>query len=284
MSASLLRPILYMVLSAAAFTIVNSGVKYIDHMHTFQLVFFRAVGSAICGIILLWRQRVPMLGNNQKLLILRSIVGLTAISLFFRSIQLMPLASAVALRYLSPLFATVFAVFILHERVKPLHWLLVLFAFSGVVLIKGFDPRISTLALIMILTSAVFSGLVYIIIRRIGTSEHPVVVVNYFMTITAVVTGLISIFVWTAPRGIEWLVVATMGIFGFIAQVYMTKALQLAEANLVTPFKYTEVLFTIIVGWVLFGEYLTTAGALGIAIIVSALLAIIWVKRRSSKS
>ena len=276
-----MRPILYMLISAVAFTIVNSGVKYLSHFNTFQLVFFRAVGSAICCYIVLWRQHIPILGNNKKLLVLRALIGIIAISLFFRSVQLMPLASAVALRYLSPLFATAFAVILLHEKVKPLQWLFVATAFSGVILIKGFDPRISMFALSLIITSSVFSGLVYIVIRRIGVSEHPIVIVNYFMTITTVVTGILALFNWVTPSGYEWIAVATMGIFGFIAQYFMTLALQQAEASVVTPFKYTEVLFTILVGWVFFGEYLTIAGAIGIVIIIASLLAIVQIKRRS---
>ncbi len=278
------RPILYMIAAAAGFTVVNMGVKYLDHMGTFQLVFFRAIGSAICCFLYLWKSGIPVIGNDQRILILRSIVGLISITLFFRAVQIMPFASAVALRYLSPLFATVFAVIFLHERVKPLQWLFVVIAFGGVVLIKGFDPRISLAALIIILLSALFSGLVYMLIRKIGTSEHPVVIVNYFMTISAVVTGLLAIPNWTMPVNLEWLAVLTMGLFGFFAQLLMTRALQLAEANTVTPFKYSEVIFSIAVGWVVFGEYMTTAGAIGIAVIIASLIAIVRLKRRQKRS
>lgn len=284
MSSSILRPVLYMLLSAIAFTIVNSGVKYLAEMTTFQLVFFRAVGSSICGFLFLWKLNVSPLGNNKKILLLRSAVGLVAITLFFRSVQLMPLASAVALRYLSPLFATVFAVVLLHERVKPIQWLFVVTAFIGVVFIKGFDPRISMGALALIMISAVFSGLVYIVIRRIGNSEHPVVIVNYFMTISAIVAGTVSLFNWVTPHGFQWIVVATMGIFGFVAQYFMTRALQLAEASAVTPFKYSEVLFTIGAGWLLFGEYITWGAIAGIVLIIGSLLAIVYLKRGNQTS
>ena len=279
MSKRLLEPIIYMILAAAGFTVVNLGVKYLDHLGTFQLVFFRAIGSAFCCYLFLWKAGVPIVGNNQRILVLRSVVGLISITLFFRAIQIMPFASAVALRYLSPLFATALAVIFLHERVKPLQWVFVAIAFTGVILIKGFDPRISMLALGIILLSAFFSGMVYMLIRKIGTSEHPVVIVNYFMSITAAVSGLLSISGWIMPHGVEWLVVGTMGLFGFMAQWLMTKALQLAEANAVTPFKYTEVIFSIAVGWFIFGEYLTTTGAIGIGIIVLSLLAIVRLKR-----
>jgi len=270
-----------MIVAAAGFTIVNMGVKYLGHMSAFQLVFFRAIGSAICCYIYLLKARIPIIGNNQRLLILRAVVGLISITLFFRALQIMPFASAVALRYLSPLFATGLAVVFLHERVKPVQWFFVALAFGGVLLIKGFDPRISLIALLIILTSAFFTGMVYMLIRKMGTSEHPVVIVNYFMSISAVVAGLLAIPGWIMPHGVEWLAVATMGLFGFGAQLLMTKALQMAEANAVTPFKYTEVLFSIFVGWWIFGEYMTAAGFLGIAVIMISLIAIIRIKRAS---
>ena len=94
------------------------------------------------------------------------------------SIQYLPLGSAVSLRYLAPFFAALFAWLILKERIKSIQWVFFLMAFVGVLIMKGFNSQIDITGLICILISAIFSGLVYVLIRKIGTYDHPVVVVR----------------------------------------------------------------------------------------------------------
>ncbi|MEL6867642.1 MAG: EamA family transporter, partial [Bacteroidota bacterium] len=123
------------------------------------------------------------------------------------------------------------------------------------------------------LASAILSGLVYVIIRKIGTSENPIVIVNYFMWIAMLGGGFFSLFNWVNPVGIEWLLLLSMGLFGFGAQLFMTKGLQIAATNLVTPFKYVEVIFTLFAGWLFFQEDQSWLALLGMGIIIASLIA-----------
>jgi len=269
-----------MVISAICFTGINSVVRFVDHLPVFELVFFRAIGTVICCLLIIRQQKIPIMGNNKKLLALRGVVGLISLTLFYKALQIMPMASAVSLRYLSPFFAAGFAIYFLKEKMINIQWLFYFLAFCGVVLLKGFDSRISMIALLIILVSAVFSGLVYVIIRKIGDSEHPVVIINYFLCISTIVAGAISIFNWVQPVGVEWVYLLAMGIFGFVAQYFMTKALQIEEANLITPFKYSEVIFTLLVGWTLFGEGQSLIAVFAMILIVASLLANVWTKQK----
>jgi drug/metabolite transporter (DMT)-like permease len=273
------KAILYMILSALCFTAVNASVRYVDHLPTFELLFFRAIGSVVLCWIILRHQKIEASGNNKKWLIIRALVGFTSISLFFKAMQMMPLASAVSLRYLSPFFATAIAIYFLNEKVKKLQWLFFATAFLGVLLLKGFDTRISLLALGVILGSAFFSGWVYVCIRKLGKTEHPIVIMNYFLSFTCIVSGIISLFYWVSPTGIEWIVLLNMGLFGFFAQYFMTVALQLEEANVVTPMKYTEVVFTVLAGWMIFGEYQSWIAILAMMLIIISLIANVIVKQ-----
>lgn len=275
------KAILYMIFSAMSFSIVNAVVRSIDYFPTFELVFFRSIGSVVLCLIVLKKLNVSVKGNNQKLLFLRGIVGVSSLTLFYKAIQLMPLASAVSLRYLSPFFAAGLAMFFLKEKMKGLQWFFFATAFSGVILLKGFDYRISALGLACILASAFISGMVYVVIRKIGKTEHPVVVINYFLVIATLVGALGCLFNWQQPQGTEWLLLGSLGVFGFIAQYFMTVALQIAESNLITPFKYAEVIFTLITGFIFFGEYQTWIALLAMLIITLSLLANVWVKQNT---
>lgn len=137
---------------------------------------------------------------------------------------------------------------------------------------KGFDSNVNNTGLVLIMAAAVLSGLVYICISKIGQKDHPLVIINYFMFTATVFGGLLAIPFWQKPQGLDWLLLAVLGIFGFIGQYYMTKAFQIAANNLVAPLKYLEVLFTGIIGFLWLGEVYTTYSFLGILLIVTGLV------------
>jgi len=162
------KAIYFMLISSACFTAMNLLVKYLAHFGGAQLVLFRAFGSLFFTMSYLLWHKIPILGNQRKLLIFRGLAGVTSMGLFFVSVSYLPIGSAVSLRYLSPIFATVLAVFFLKEYVKPIQWLFIAMAFGGVLMIKGFDPNINSIGFLLILVSALFSGIVYVLISKIG--------------------------------------------------------------------------------------------------------------------
>ncbi|WP_179348981.1 DMT family transporter [Winogradskyella pacifica] len=260
-----------MIISALAFTFMNAFVKSLDHFSVYQIVFFRSIGSLFFTLPFLLKNKISLLGNKKGLLIMRSIFGLISMTLFFLSIKYIAMGTAVSIRYIGPIFAAFFALLFLKEKIKPIQWLFFLIAFIGVLVLKGFDTDIEIKGIVFALISAVFVGLVYITIRKIGGEDHPVVVVNYFMIISAVIGGVLAINDWVNPVGKEWLVLLSLGVFGYFAQLYMTKAMQAGETNQVAPLKYLEVIFTMIIGLFWFGEIYTIWTVLGILLIVLGL-------------
>lgn len=261
----------FMLISTFAFACMNSTVKHLIDINAYQIVFFRSIGTLVFTFTFLLKNNISILGNRRKLLVIRGVVGVTSMTLFFMSIKYLSMGTAVSLRYLAPVFAAVFAIFFLKEKIKPWQWAFFLMAFIGVLIIKGFDSQLNSYGLILILTSAVFSGLVYITISKIGKSDHPVVVVNYFMVIAAVVGGVLSIKYWITPTFLQLLLLLSLGVYGYFGQVYMTKAFQIASTNQVAPLKYLEVLFTVLFGVFLFAEVYTFLSIIGIVLIICGL-------------
>lgn len=277
------KAIKYMLISTLSFTLMNAFVKYLIDINSYQIVFFRSAGSLFFTFGYLYKHKIPMLGNQRKLLILRGLVGVTSMTLFFLSIKYITLGSAVSLRYIAPIFASIFAVFLLKEKVKNIQWLFFLLSFSGVLVLKGLDSEMNSIGLILILISSVFSGLVYIVISKIGKGDHPVVIVNYFMVIATIVGGVLSIKDWVNPVGIQWLLLPCLGIFGYYGQIYMTKAFQTSVTNQVAPLKYLEVIFTVLVGVFWFGEIYTFWSFLGILMIIGGLVLNVFYKINNPK-
>jgi len=268
-----------MLVSTASFSLMNAFIKYLDHIPGFQLVFFRSVTSFVFATTFLLKSKIPILGNQKKLLISRAFLGLISMSLFFISFKYLPIGTAVSLRYIAPIFAALFAVFLLKEKLIPIQLVFFLMAFAGVIILKGFDSNVSNLGLVLVITASIFTGLVYIFIRKIGTRDHPVVVVNYFMFLATIIGGTISLFVWVKPQGWDWALLASLGVFGYFGQVYMTKAFQLAATNRVAPIKYTEVVFTIFIGVFWFQESYSVWSFLGLLLIIGGLVLNTMVKK-----
>ncbi|WP_299713383.1 DMT family transporter [uncultured Tenacibaculum sp.] len=266
------KAIYLMLLSALCFTIMNVFVKYLSGFSTYQKVFFRALGSLVFTMGYLLYYKIPMGGNQKKLLVLRGLVGVTSMGLFFASTDYLSIGTAVSLRYTSPIFAAILAVFFLKEKIFKLQWFYFIIAFLGVLLIKGFDNEINVLGLSLILVSAFFSGLVYVVISKIGNKDHPVVIVNYFMWISVILGGLLSISNWKNPQGNEWFILLSLGVFGYFGQLFMTRAYQLGSANKIVPLKYVEVIFTMILGMIWFGEAYPLLSVLGVLLVVVALV------------
>ncbi|RCW93335.1 EamA-like transporter family protein [Winogradskyella arenosi] len=269
-----------MVISALAFTFLNVFVKTLSNFSVYQIVFFRSIGSLFFTFPFLIKNKISFLGNKKGLLILRSVFGVTSMTLFFLSIRYIAMGTAVSIRYIAPIFAAFFALFFLKEKVRFIQWVFFAIAFLGVVILKGFDNNMQVEGIIYALVSALFSGLIFIIIRKIGNQDHPVVVVNYFMIISAVIGGLLAINSWKNPIGLEWLILMSLGVFGYFAQLYMTKAMQVGETNQVAPLKYLEVIFTMIIGLIWFGETYTIWSLIGILLIVLGLTLNVVTKRK----
>ncbi|MGB0880545.1 MAG: DMT family transporter [Polaribacter sp.] len=276
------KAILYMISSVIAFAFMNTIVKYLTTFSVYQIVFFRTIGTLAFTIPLTIKYKIPFLGTQKKLLLLRGISGLVSLICFFEALNYLPVGTAVSLRYTSPIFASIFALLLLKEKIKPIQWVLFLIAFIGVLIIKGFGVDISYLGLFFIILSAIFLGLIFVLIRKLGNKENPIVIINYFMVMAFVFGGLMSINNWKHPNGKEWFLLLSLGIFGYIGQLYMTKAFQSNQTNIIAPLKYLEIVFTIILGVFWFEEIYNFYTLLGISLILLGLVYNIYIKRKLS--
>src|SRR6056300_1856248 len=156
-------------------------------------------------------------------------------------------------------------------------------AFAGVFLIKSYDPSGSSFGVFLVLLAAFFSAVVYILISKIGKGDHPVVVVHYFMLIATLVGGVGCLFSWKTPNYKDLLLLSSLGLFGFFGQLFMTKAFQNAEAHMVAPFKYIEVVFTLLFGVFILFETYDFFHLLGTFLVIFSLVLNVLYKSRLNK-
>ncbi len=271
---SIYRGALLMLISALCFTVMNIQVKFLKNLEysAYQLVFFRSLGSFMLTLGYLWYHKIDFKGSQPKLLWARGIVGVTSMLLYFKSMSYLPIGTAVSLRYVSPIFAVIWAVLFLKEKIKAIQWLYFFTAFLGVLCIKGVDADVPLIGVLLVLISAFFGGLVFVLISKIGKKDHPVVIINYFMGIATLIGLLLSYFDWKTPLNLqELLMLFSLGVFGYFGQLLMTKALQSEKSSVIVPLKYVEVIFTMFVGVVYFEDTYTFVGVIGTLLVIIAL-------------
>lgn len=273
-------PVYFMIFSVFAFSLMNIVVKYLSNFNVYQIVFFRSIGTIAITIPFVLKNKIPFLGKNKKLLIIRGIFGVISLTCFFESLHYLSVGTAVSLRYTAPIFAAIFALIFLKEKIKIAQWIIFIIAFIGVLIIKGFGIDVNTIGLLLAISSAIFMGLIFIVLRKIGSDEHPLVIINYFMIMAFLFGGIMSFNNWTQPNNLEWLLLFSLGIFGYIGQLYLTKAFQSEETSLIAPLKYLEVIFTILFGVLWFDEIYNFWTLLGIFLILIGLIYNIYLKRK----
>jgi len=270
-----------MFLSTFAFFIANVCVKQIVHIPAMEIVFFRCVLASTFCFVGLKHARVDWRGTNHKLLLLRGLFGTTALFLFFITLQNIPLASAMTIQYLSPIFTTIIAVFFLGESVPRLQWLFYGLAFSGVLLIERVDPRVSPYYLVIGIISALCSGMAYNLVRSMKGREHPLTVVLHFQLV-GVVAGFISLFFsFRMPTGWDWFYIVLIGIFSQLGQMFLTNALQKERVAGVAIINYTGLIYALLAGSIIFSEPQSAESLAGMLLVVfGVLLSVVYSNRK----
>ena len=274
----------YLVLATLFYALMNVCIKFVFHIPVMEVVLVRCVISLIASYVHLKLIHQPIWGNNKKALILRGLFGMISLTAFFYTLQQIPLASAVTIQYLSPIFTIIFATFIVKEKTKWVQYLFFLISFIGVVFIKGFDTRISFLNLGIGITSAFFSGLAYNMIRKTSTSEHPMVVVFYFPLVAFPFAFIGTTFDFIMPTHTDWIFLLLAGIFTQLGQTFMTIALQQEKASGIVNLQYAGMLFSLILGYFIFKETYPILSLVGmLLIIIGIILNFIYTKYRGQK-
>ena len=269
-NASVGRGILWMLATMLLFVSLDTSAKYLSQsLPVIQLVWARYVFHlVILGVIMAPRLRNMLRTQRPGLQIVRSIFLLGATGFFFSAISLMPLASASAIMFVSPILVTALSVPLLGEKVGPHRWGSVIVGFLGALVIirpgsEAMDP-----AALLALGAAASYALYQITTRRLSGVDPPITTLAYSSFVGAAVSSAAVPLVWVAPAPMEWIGMAMLGVIGAVGHFALIKAYDNAPVATVAPFSYTSLIWATLFGFVIFGDLpdgWTLAGALIIA-------------------
>lgn len=292
MSGRLTPGIRYMVIGAFFFSLMSLFVKLVgQRVPSQEIVLVRGLSNVLITYLMLRHARIPIWGSRPVVLALRGLLGFAALSCFYYALVHLPLADATVLQYTNPVWTALLAGWLLGERIRLRESALVLASLIGVVLIArpsfvfGGVPRLDLLAVAVALIGSMFSASAYVTVRKLGRTEHPLVIVFYFtlVTVPGSIPGVIADAVWPTP--LEWVFLLGVGLTAQGGQVYLTRGLQLEPAGRATAVGYVQIVFAAVWGAMFFGELpdeWTVAGAM--VILASTLLLVRSQKRPGTRA
>ena len=269
----------YMALGAFWFSVMSLLVKAVGaRLPSMEVVLARAVVTLALSVLLLRRARVRPWGTQPRRLLVRGLLGFGGLTCFYYGLTHLPIADATVLQYTNPVFTALLAALVLGERLSRRELAATLASFAGVVLVArpsalaGAAAALPTFPVLVALTGALLSASAYVAVRGMGTSEHPLVVVFYLPLVSVPLALPAVLPVWVWPTPLEWAGLLAVGATTQVAQVYMTKGLQLERAGRATAVGYLQVVFAAAWGLLLFGERLTAWTAAGTALVLAGTL------------
>ena len=267
---------LYMFLSICAFSLMDVIVKWSIEYPLGQILFFRGFFGILFYFFVIPRERLNNFYKTKRagLHFLRCVSGLIALIAIFIALRKLPLATVVSISFAAPIFTTIFSIFLLSEKVGIFRWLAVVIGFIGILIIT--EPGISQLNIYYIFPIIFCLGLSYvaITIRQLSTSE-PVWLISFYFSLSITLLSLLTIPQgWVMPSFNHFILLSLIGIFGGVANLWLSQSYKYSEVSLVTPLKYLALVFAIIFGYLIWGEIPTIKTLAGAFLVIISTLII----------
>ncbi len=267
----------------AIFIVSDAIVKLVgEAMPVAQLMFIRGLMAIIlvCAVARV-QGVVGQIGKiMHRRVVLRALCDASASLLFIGSLVHLPLGNATAINLASPLFITLFAVFLLGEQVSLPRWVAVLFGFGGVLLI--IQPRADGFNAysLMCLAGTLFYAARDLLTRRIGRGTPSILITLATAIVVTLLSGALSVAQGWLPFGPrEFALLALAAALQSAAYVLIINSMREGEMSLIAPFRYTGLLFALVLGYLVWGDIPNLLAWCGIALMLGAGLYVLHAER-----
>ncbi|MES2662191.1 MAG: DMT family transporter [Pseudomonadota bacterium] len=273
MQYNLPRGIVFLLIGEAFLALMAAMIKHLtENLPVETVLFFRNVfGLAMTIPFLLMSGADSLKTNRFPLHLIRGVAGVVAMYGYFIMLAHLPLAEATLVKLSSPLFLPIVVMLWLGDRISANIWLALFIGFIGVIfVVQPAAGNINGYALIGIV-AAIVACIAKTSIRKMSDTEPCLRIVFYFGVIGTLVSIIPLLWVdWVWPTGTSWLLLLGLGIAGNLGQYSMTLAYQSAEPTKIAPYIYCTLIFSGLLGWLVWGESLSQGFLVGSLLVVIA--------------
>jgi drug/metabolite transporter (DMT)-like permease len=260
------RSAFWAVLASISFAFMMTSVRSMEgKFDAFEIVFFRAVIGLFMVIPLVSRSGFKALKTDKMPLhIVRTLFALFAMATLYYALADIPVAQAIALTFLIPLFTTIAAGLVLRESVGIHRWSATLVGFAGaMVIIRPGMVDISLPVLLVVLSSALYAG-AWSSVKILTRTDSAAVTVFWMNVLMVPLTAIPVAFLWVTPAWSDVPALLVMAVSGWAAHFCQARAFEKSDASAVMPFDFLRLPLGALFGFVLFAELIdiwTWAGA-----------------------
>ncbi len=265
------------ILGGLCFSFQDSGIKWLSaEIAIIQILFLRSLFGIVflSASTLFSGERISLRVKRPWLLLARTSINVLSWILFFSGLKHLPLATAVALFFSFPLFLAITSVPLLGEKVGIRRSLAILVGFVGVLLITNPVAGIEWPMLLM-LGAAFGWALVANATRILGETENTSTMLFHTLLGFALTMSIPQLWIWQSISLNTLLLLALVAFFGVIAQFCLTKAYAIASPSLIAPFEYTALIWSAIIGYIIWGDVPDIYAISGAGLIVASGLYVI---------
>lgn len=268
--------IIYILLAAFFFALMNLFVRLSGDLPTLQKCFFRnAVAMLVAGILLARnRQRFRPTRTTSGGLLIRSAAGTVGLICNFYAVDHLSISDASLLNKLSPFFAIIFSALLLKERANRVEWAAVATAFCGALFVIKPSLNMSVIPALIGTLGGLGAGLAYTYVRRLGQQGVPSpVIVFVFSAFSCLVTLPSMLFAFSPMTLAQTLFLLLAGAAAAGGQFSITAAYTRAPAKELSVFDYSQIVFAALLGFVFLDQIPDLWSVIGYCIIIGAAVA-----------
>ena len=269
-----IKGIIFIISSAFGFAVMSAFVKLAGDIPSFQKTFFRNLVSCLIALIFIIKNRESFFGKreNQKLLILRSTLGTIGIVFNYYAIDKLILSDANMLNKLSPFFVIIFSALFIGEKINSKQIISIVSAFIGTLFIIKPTFNLDIFPFIIGILGAIFAAGAYTCLRVLGNKEKHYTVVFYFSLFSLIVIFPIMLAVYKTMTMLQLFYLLMAGVFASIGQFGITLAYKYAPAKEISIFDYSNIIFSAIISFMIFGVLPDSLSFIGYGVIFFASL------------
>jgi len=281
------RGILLTLGSVVFFALMAVLVKAIPNVSSYQTTFFRfAIGVGIIGILQLFGI-IDIKFNDKKNLFWRGLVGGVAVYLFYLAILKLGVGKGSVYIYSYPIFATLFSMLILKEKVEPIKFVVIFISFAGLLLLTMGGGKASLAGMgiyeLIAIAGSVITGLAVVFVKKLHDSDN-----SYSIFFSQCIVGF---WLFLIPSGAtqsvgnlnELLLLVLVGIVATIGQLFMTEGYRYVNVATGSLLQSMVPVFNLLAGWLIFHEHFTTIEMIGAFVIISSCFVLVVINFRIGK-
>ncbi len=272
--APALRGTLLVVVAVGIFALMDTIAKYLARSYPVPGVVWARYAANLLILLgfLAARGELKRLRTSRPALqVMRGLLLAGATLLYFTSLTVLPMAEAAAIGFVMPLFLALLAVPMLGERIGAARLAAVLVGLAGALVIVRPGAAVFTPYALLPIGMALCNALYQILTRKVAGIEHPLTSLVWGALIGAVLFSFVLPFAWVTPTDPwHWALLGIIGLLASVGHFTLIRAYDYASATGLAPFFYTQLVWVMLLGWLVFGDFPDGWSLLGMAIVVAS--------------